>query len=69
MFDLCQCKITQILSKYIVKHTKGLTKNIDLFFFFFRKPDGASSQNVRRFSQDWKMQLLNGNYLNARVAI
>ena len=31
MFDLCQCKITQILSKYIVKHTKGLTKNINFF--------------------------------------
>ena len=29
----------------------GLANNIYLFFYL-RKPDGASSQNVRRFSQD-----------------
>ena len=44
MFDLCQCKITQILSKYIVKHTKGLTKNIDLFFFFSENLTGRAAK-------------------------
>ena len=48
---ICSTCVNAKLHKASTSKQDGLSKDIYLFFYL-RKPDGASSQNVRRFSQD-----------------
>ena len=45
-------KLHKSYPKYCQAHQSKMDWQKIFFFFYFRKPDGASSQNVRRFSQD-----------------